>query len=160
MENLINEFCEKFINNVCGMIKTDINQYDNAIYNEKVLKTLFIAYNSWQEEEHFGVDYIFNIKNQEDVICCLKGGLSIDEICELYENMKSGEMSEYFYFGENYTSPKQMEKGGLKRVLFANLNSIVGYMLSHGETDEYKDFYDFYISPVFRALFIVAFKEN
>ena len=44
---------------------------------------LLLAYNRWQEDEHSGVDYIFNINNPDDLIDCIKGGLTADEIAKV-----------------------------------------------------------------------------
>ena len=56
------------------------------------------VYNKYQENERDGVDYIFDINKKEDLIACIKGGLTARMIQELVNNLDNG-FTQYFYFG-------------------------------------------------------------
>lgn len=90
---------------------------------ENIRKLIVEEFNRQEEDLHYGVDYLFSIKHREDIITCLQGGMTIEELRDLlseYEEYKDNansleQVCEFFHFGENYPkasllSPKQIVK--------------------------------------------------
>ena len=67
---------------------------------EKVLR----VYNRWCETENDGQEYIFDIRSTDDVICCMKAGLTMEDASRIYEDSKVS-ASPFFFFGHSYTKP-------------------------------------------------------
>lgn len=103
---------------------------------------IFNAYNRMQEDETDGVDYIFNLNNQEDLIRCVKGGLKAKEIAELYQMRNS----DYFYFGCNHEKPHNLTATELQNQLFNSIEDIVKFMLAYPFVKEYKELYIKYVT--------------
>ena len=53
---------------------------------------LLNAYNRWQEDEKDGVDYIFHIDKQDDLISCVNGGMTSEDIVKLRKRTNAGMM--------------------------------------------------------------------
>ena len=99
MEKEINALVE----NIKKSIISDLKAY--PFKNQDVLEMVLAAYNTYQEEERDGVDYIFDIDNTEDLKCCVDGGQTAQEVCELWHNSQMN-TTKYFYFGCNHQKPE------------------------------------------------------
>jgi hypothetical protein len=88
------------------------------------------VYNKYQESERDGVDYIFDINKKEDLIACIKGGLTARMIQELVNNLDDG-FTQYFYFGCNYPTPIPIKFRDLKTNLYNYLDEIVDYIIAY-----------------------------
>lgn len=115
------------------------------INKDKIDRGLLLnAYNDYQENQHCGVDYIFNFANKEDLISCIKGGLNISELHTLYDNYLNNEdCTTYFFFGENYIEPKQIKsKAELDNILFNSFEDVLLDVLTYPNAyDSYKKLY-------------------
>lgn len=100
------------------------------------------AYNRWQEDEHNGVDYIFNINNPDDLIDCIKGGLTADEIVNFVNNTKAwaSEAPNYFLFGCNHKL-QALSKGHIYNLIYNNLDDIVDCIIAYPWVEEYRAIY-------------------
>jgi hypothetical protein len=99
------------------------------------------VYNRWQEDEHNGVDYIFNINNPDDLIDCIKGGLTADEIANFVDGTKDWSFATpYFLFGCNHNLLPLIypEICGL---IINNLNDIVDCIIAYPWVEEYRAIY-------------------
>ena len=93
---------------------------------------LIDVYNTYQEEERDGVDYIFDFQNKEDLCTCIKGGLLAAEIAELvimFQNDNSEDYTTNFLFGCNHESPYLLTHSVLITTLALHANEIVDCML-------------------------------
>ena len=99
MKNVINKLVEEIKSNIAR----DLKSY--PYINWELLKLVLNAYNTYQEEERDGVDYIFDINKQEDLKCCIEGGMTAKEVAWLYEQSQVN-TTPFFYFGVNYQQPK------------------------------------------------------
>ena len=88
------------------------------------------VYNKYQESERDGVDYIFDLNNKEDLIACIKGGLTARMIQELVNNLDD-DFTQYFYFGCNYPTPISIKFTDLKTNLYNYLDEIVDYIIAY-----------------------------
>lgn len=68
-------YFNQIIESVKRSITRDINRNDT-----KVIEMVLAAYNRYQEDERDGVDYLFDITNQNDLKCMVEGGLNVTEI--------------------------------------------------------------------------------
>jgi hypothetical protein len=97
---------------------------------------LLLAYNRWQEDEHSGVDYIFNINNPDDLIDCIKGGLTADEI----GNFVRVYVTPNFLFGCNHKLTP-LSKTKIIKLIIDNLDDIVDCIIAYPWVEEYRVIY-------------------
>ena len=90
---------QKIIESMPKRIANDLRK--NHLYNTEVFEMVLAAYNRYCEDEKCGVDYIFNIYNQNDLECCVKGGMTAEEIVTLYNDAQY-KTSNYFFCDENH----------------------------------------------------------
>ena len=95
-----------------------------------VFNLVLDIYNKYQESERDGVDYIFDLNNKEDLIACIKGGLTARMIQELVNNLDD-DFTQYFYFGCNYPTPIPIKFKDLKTNLYNYLDEIVDYIIAY-----------------------------
>lgn len=96
------------------------------------INKLIDVYNTYQEEERDGVDYIFDFHNKEDLCTCIKGGLTAEELAELvimFKNDNSEDYTTNFLFGCNHESPYLLTRSVLITTLALHANEIVDCML-------------------------------
>ena len=127
MEQLIKELTKK--------IKVDYVNSRTLIFN---------AYNRMQQDETEGVDYIFDLNKQEDLMDCIRGGLTAKEIAKLYLYGDSN----YFYFGVNHEKPHSLTITELEKQLFNSIEDIVSFMLAYPFVDEYRELYTKYVTNI------------
>jgi hypothetical protein len=108
------------------IIKTAFTQTDN-----KTLHLCINAYNTYQENERNSVDYLFNAKDKNDVITCLNGGLTLQELYRIYGSKQAfkKEITSFFMFGCNHPTIKVMSPISLIGNLCAYSEEIVENML-------------------------------
>jgi hypothetical protein len=102
-----------------------ITQIERDI-NYSMCIRLLNAYNRWQEDEKDGVDYIFNIDKQDDLICCIKGGMTSDDIVKLKNNGVS-----YFLFGINHRDVTPMNNDDMINTLVRTLDELLDYIIAY-----------------------------
>lgn len=109
-KEVINEFLKEMKSVIEQKLRKPLENYG---FFEKVLD----AYNEWNEYRKDGNGYIFDITKKEDVMCCLKGGMSLMEFYKLYDDSQSN-TSIYFLFGHDVEFPKP----------FANIEECAYYL--------------------------------
>lgn len=110
--------------------------------NKVAIKVFLDAYNEWQESEKDGVGYIFDINNQEDLECVVKGGMTATEIARIINFAPRG----FFFFGCNYSTPKIFDDTeSLKNTLLASAYEVVGFMLTYPYLPKAQHLYQYYI---------------
>ena len=119
------------------------NDIISSLKEDDVLTMAIIvnAYNRWNEDEKDGVDYIFNIGRAEDLICCIKGGMTAMEIANLY-NAKVN----MFMFGQNRETPEPLSYLKLKTLLIDNMDSIIDNVITYPNIEEYGIIYKYYVT--------------
>lgn len=110
--------------------------------NPKVFDMLIKAYNRVQEDECDGVDYLFNLDNKDDLICCIKGGLTAKDIFNLYNTIGT----QYFFFGYNHKVLRPILKIELDVQIYSFIETIVEYMFAYPYISEYKDLYTYFVT--------------
>jgi len=106
-----------------------------------MIHRLLCVYNTYQEEERGGVDYIFDFLNKEDLVTCIQGGLTAEKLAELVAKFHEGggddETATFFgdatttrfLFGCNHETPYLFKYSSLKNTLLGNAQEIVECML-------------------------------
>lgn len=112
-------------------------------HNVPMINRLLGVYNKYQEEERDGVDYIFDFQNKEDLVTCIQGGLTSEELAELVVKFHNGveedETATFFsdvtttkfLFGCNHKTPHLLMYSALKNAILGNANEIVECMLKY-----------------------------
>ena len=108
-----------------------------------MINRLLCVYNTHQEEERGGVDYIFDFQNKEDLVSCIQGGLTAEELAELVAKFHEGRGDDEtatffgdatttkFLFGCNYETPFLFKYSALKDTIISNATEIVECMLKY-----------------------------
>ena len=104
---------------------------------------IFKAYNRMQEDETDGTDYIFDLNKQKDLVCCIKGGLTAEEIAILYN---LGE-TKYFHFNAN-KGAYSLSIQEMENLLFSSIDDIVRFMFAYPFIEEYKELYTKYVTKI------------
>ena len=110
MENVLNNLVAEIKSNIAHDLENYLKQYrphanSYPHFNIELLWLVLNAYNTYQEEERDGVDYIFNINNPEDLKCCIEGGMTARQVAWLYDQSQVN-TTPFFYFGVNHEKPK------------------------------------------------------
>ena len=119
MKDVINKLVEEIKSNIARDLTS------SPYINWELLKLVLNAYNTYQEEERDGVDYIFDINKPDDLKRCIEGGMTAQDIAWLYEQSQKDTMS-FFYFGINYQKPKPIAN---YETLVADLINWLDYIL-------------------------------
>ena len=125
---------EDLVNVLADEVRKDLKRF-----RPLVLK----AYNRWQEDERDSVDYIFDMNNQDDMIACIKGGLTPIEIAKMVEHRRDNPKTSttYFMFGPNRHEPKMLNIQPLDNQLLGSLDDILSYMIIYPYVEDYRDLY-------------------
>lgn len=104
---------------------------ENAISNDDGINIQLAidAYNSYQENERDGVDYIFDLDDTQDLRNCICGGLTAKEISGLYNESLCDGYTKFFMFGVNHSKPVIVTKYALKSVLLGMAEEIIANMI-------------------------------
>lgn len=121
-----------------------------------MINRLLCVYNTYQEEERDSADYIFDFQNKEDLVSCIQGGLTAEELAELVAKFHDGRglaelvvkvhdgrggdktakffgdaTTTRFLFGCNHETPHLLTYSALKNALLGNADEIVKCMLKY-----------------------------
>jgi len=132
------------IADIAEEIKTKIQKSISG--DRDLMNLVFKAYNDFQESEFDGADYIHNIDDKDDLMCCIKGGMTTKEIAHIY-NESQVNSTPYFFFGANYPQPKMIaNEEELCDVIMSRILEIVVNVLAYPYA--YKSYQDLYVKYV------------
>ena len=126
----VKDLCEKIIERL----------KEDDIFNKALM-----AYNQYQEDERFGLYYIFDLDDQEDLKTLVNCGVTASEISRLYNDNESAD-STYLYCGENHTNLRCLNMSEIDKQLIANMEEIVLGMLAYPYIDGYTPLYQEFIT--------------
>ena len=135
----------KIKNHLTNIIDEIVKDLQLTSSTDFVLTTLYDAYNRYQEDERDSVDYIFNLENKDDIFACLNGGMTTNELQELFSHKEKNGTC-YFMFGANYETPYIMTKDKVINNIIAHLDDIVKCVIAYPFVNEYRDIYEHYVS--------------
>jgi hypothetical protein len=126
--------------NLLTKIEEDINYPESRAM-------LLKAYNRYQEDERDGVDYIFNINNQDDLITCIQGGLTAEGIVNFHNKVKTwANPTPHFLFGCNHKEMTPMGSDNIVDAIVAVLDEIIDNIIAYPWVEEYRAVYTHYIT--------------
>ena len=133
------------IKEVVSSITDELKQYPYK--NQDVLDLVLAAYNDYQEDERDGVDYLFDITNKDDVTCCIKGGMEVNEVAKLYADSLTN-TTKYFFFGVNHKVAEPIaDYSELVSQLIGSLDEVVANVIAYPYSyPSYKELYIRYIT--------------
>ena len=105
---------------------------------------MFDAYNRYQMDERDGVDYIFNLSKQEDLLAVVKAGLTIEDLHQIC--YKSLDNAKYIHYGCNYEKPMLLTKQNIDNNIYGLLDEIVDDIIAYPWVEEYRKVYTFFIT--------------
>lgn len=124
------------------------NEFQNFIENNKIGRLLDL-YNTYQEYERNGVDYLFCLNKTDDVICCLKGGLTLTQLSDLVIENEEPQKTTLFYFGENHTKNIHLLTiQEFKEQLYHHVAEMAEMIVLYPWVDAYKYFYETFITNI------------
>ena len=136
---------KKIQNHLENIIDEIVNDLILTSCTDFILTTLFDAYNRYQEDERDSVDYIFNLENKDDIFACLNGGMTTNELQQLFSYKEKNDTC-YFMFGANYPQPHLLTKENVVNIILNNLKDIVKCIIAYPFVEEYQDIFEYYIS--------------
>ena len=95
---------KQIIKDLISEIKTAIVNDMKGGRNKEVVMLVLNAYNRYQEDERDSVDYIFDLNNKVDLVYCIHGGMTAEDIHDLYNLSLS--KTTWFYYGVNHEKPE------------------------------------------------------
>lgn len=132
MKTTLNEFAQSLADKHKDTIINAFKNHNRAMVNE-----LVSAYNIYQENERDCVDYLFCVSNNKDIITCMKGGLEVKEVSELYLLSQMADYEHFsarFHFGVNHITPKLLTTDELKDNLLSHACEVIENMLKYPHT--------------------------
>lgn len=118
--------------------------YAKALEDDKLLLAWLYAHNRYQEDMCDGVDYVFSLSRQEDLVCCVEGGLTAADIVGLFAENTG---TDYFLFGQNYPRPKRITREQLRNFVYSRYECILCEVMRYPYIEEYKKLYKLYVLP-------------
>lgn len=117
----------------------------DRLTEDDIFNKVLMAYNQYQEDERFGVDYIFDLDDQEDLKTLVNCGVTASEISRLYNDIESAD-SKYLYCGENHTNLRCLNMSEIDKQMIANMEEMVLCMLAYPYVDGYTPLYQEFIT--------------
>ena len=142
MNKSVRNSLEALHETIVRSIELDLN---NPLKKDE-LQLVLAAYNRYQEDEHDGDNYIFNIDDVDDLKCCVDGGLTANEIYQMVKlNCK------HFTFGRctmfDRATYKIITDIDLHVLLWGYLEDVVWCALKYvSRCEEYAALYEHYVT--------------
>lgn len=143
MNKSVRNSLEALHETIVRSIELDLN---NPLKKDE-LQLVLAAFNRYQEDEHDGDQYIFNIGDTDDLKCCVEGGLTANDICQMVKlNCK------YFFFDRCTTFDRCIysiftDIDELRELLSGYVEDVVWCALKYvSRCDEYAALYEHYVT--------------
>lgn len=139
----LNETINSFVSSLTPLICTKAAElYDQ---DPKYIPSMLLdTYNTYQDEERDGADYIFDLRQQNDLKVLADGGLTCGEIAEVVNHCYSKNIPPLIMFGNNHPHPEYFgNPDKLKSQLIGFLPDILPYILKYPTM--YPEFIDVFI---------------
>ena len=132
----------KVVNNFASAIEENVISAKSI--NDDIIKNVLKAYNGYCENERNGIDYLFDINNNDDIKCVIDGGLGAADLAKLYlNNGHRNNYTQYFFYDCNNNTPRNVVNlVELKVVLTSMLREIVVCMFKYPYLECYKPLYE------------------
>lgn len=126
---------------------TLIDEVKRGMANDVVIWQMMLdVYNRYQEDERDGVDYIFDLNKQEDLVTLVKGGMTYSDICYVKSNSIPQGNSVFIHFGCNYPKPFNLTTDVITNNIIDSLNELIDEIVAYPWVEEYRKVYTFFIT--------------
>lgn len=133
------------MNNIKNISVKDLcDKIIERIKENDIFDKVLMAYNQYQEDERFGVDYIFDLEDQEDLKTLVNCGVTAYEITTLYNDDRYD--STCLYYGENHKNLRCLNIFEVYEQLIGNMEEIVLCMLAYPYIDGYTQLYQEFVT--------------
>lgn len=114
----------------------------------ELLDKWIAAHNRYQENECDCADYLYNLNNTDDLIWCIKGGMTAEKLASLVNTTFWGEDkgSSFFRLG---TQAQRLSVGQTKNIVYSYVDEIMEDVLKYPYIEEYRPIYELYVAVNF-----------
>ena len=126
------------INTLIVKVKADLI---NQAHKTEVFREIFDAYNRYVEDETSGADYIFDINKQDDLSCCVRGGMTAKQIADVVKSDYH-----YFLYGHERTSPKPLAYTEVESIIRNNIDEVLQAVIAYPFVSEYRKVYTRFVT--------------
>ena len=113
------------------IIKLIKDKWIEQLSNDFAMTNFIIAYNQYQENECGSVDYLFSIEDKNDLIICINGGLTANEIRKLAQCAEYSNYTPFFFFGCNHDVPSLCTKLEVRHNLMNYAEEVIEFLLTY-----------------------------
>jgi hypothetical protein len=113
------------------LIETLKDKWIEQLENECAMTNFIIAYNQYQDDECDSVDYLFSIEDKNDLIICINGGLTANEIGNLAKRAEYSNYTPFFLFGCNHDVPSLCTKLEVRHILMNYAKEVIEFLLTY-----------------------------
>jgi hypothetical protein len=143
----------ELVHNISTSIIADLRN-DNKEKKEKAFNIVLKAYNTYQDIERNGLDYIFDATNIEDTIVVAKGGTSFKEFYDVFN--ASDKKTIYYMVGEKYPDLVFLSQEEVIKGLIFHLEDVVRHTMVQPYVDGYNQLFHNYISYMLYEKLIIV----
>ena len=123
------------------IIKTGLIEDVRKLMNlPTIFNMVMQVWNEYQESERDGVDYIFNLDNQNDLVTCIRGGLDANQFSKLVTDCEK-KNTRFFLFGQNHSTPLAVSNNSLKAMLDDHLDTLIDFVVAYPFDGACRDLY-------------------
>jgi len=129
---------KKEIKNIMELVKENLIEHINHTIHKCTpndcmpIMDILKVYNDYQENEKDGIDYIFNMNNNEDLICIIKGGCTAYEIGMAFiSNTNKRNNTSFFFYGINHPKIEMLNLLEIYNILILYREEIAMYILKY-----------------------------
>lgn len=126
---------------------TLIDEIKKGMMNDvDIWRMMLDVYNRYQADERDGVDYVFDLNKQEDLIALVKSGMTYSDICYVKSHNVPQTNSVFIHFGCNYPKPFNLTVDVITNNIIGLLNELIDNIVAYPWVAEYRKVYTFFIT--------------
>jgi hypothetical protein len=138
---------QRIIESMPKRIANDLRK--NHLYNTEVFEMVLAAYNRYCEDEKDGIDYIYDIYNQEDLKTLVNNGMTANDITKLFESAQYTK-SNYFFCDCNHDIEQIASFEHVLDFLIGMIDEVCEYVMTYvTRCEEYQSVYEKYVTDTY-----------
>lgn len=143
----------ELVNHISTSIIADLRG-DNKDKKDKAFNIALKAYNTYQDIERNGLDYIFDATNIEDTLDVVKGGTSFKDFYDVFN--ASDKKTNYYMVGEKYPDFVFLSQEEVIKGIIFHLEDVIKHTMVQPYVDGYNQLFHNYVSyKLYEKLIIV-----
>jgi len=138
---------QKVIESMPKRIAKDLR--NNHLWNTDVFDMVLAAYNRYCEDEKDGIDYIYDIYNQEDLNTLVNNGMTANDITKLFESAQDTK-SNYLFCDCNHDIEQIASFENVLDLLIGMIDEVCECALLYvTRCEEYQALYERYVTDTY-----------